>query len=83
MNGWEVARRVKSVEMPPIFYLLTGWAAEIPADDPRRRLVDGVIAKPVDLTILERLLVEHPISFGSATRTGAEGTGVVFSARSQ
>jgi len=56
MNGWEIARRVKSLETSPIFYLVTGWASEIPADDPRRRLVDGVIAKPVDLTILDRLL---------------------------
>jgi PAS domain S-box-containing protein len=56
INGWEIARRVKSLEAPPIFYLVTGWASEIPADDPRRRLVDGVIAKPVDLTILDRLL---------------------------
>jgi PAS domain S-box-containing protein len=71
MNGWEVARRVKSLEAPPTFYLVTGWAAEIPADDPRRGLVDAVIAKPVDLTILDRLLTEHePIPFRSATRTG-------------
>jgi CheY-like chemotaxis protein len=82
MNGWEVARRVKSIERNPIFYLLTGWAAEIPADDPRRRLVDAVIAKPLDLTILDSLLAEHaPFRSGSATRTETEGSGIVLSAR--
>jgi hypothetical protein len=34
MNGWEIARRVKFLEAPLAFYLVTGWAAEIPADHP-------------------------------------------------
>ena len=56
LNGWELARRVKSREDSPAFYLLTGWAGEIPADDPRRELVDAVVAKPVDPRILDGLL---------------------------
>jgi PAS domain S-box-containing protein len=56
VNGWEIARLVKSLRMPPVFYLVTGWASEIPIDDPRRRLVDAVIAKPVDPNVLDRLL---------------------------
>ena len=56
LNGWEIARRVKSRNDSPAFYLLTGWAAEIPAGDPRRELVDAVVAKPVDPRILDGLL---------------------------
>jgi CheY-like chemotaxis protein len=59
VNGWEIAQRVKSLKGPPSFYLVTGWAAEIPADDPRRRLVDAVIAKPVDPNILDQLLAAN------------------------
>jgi PAS domain S-box-containing protein len=56
VNGWQIAQRVKSLKVPPAFYLVTGWGAEIPADDPRRHLVDAVIAKPVDLKILDLFL---------------------------
>jgi PAS domain S-box-containing protein len=56
LNGWEIARRVKLLKYSPAFYLLTGWAAEIPADDPRRELIDAVVAKPVDPRILDELL---------------------------
>jgi CheY-like chemotaxis protein len=56
INGWELARRVKSEKHPPAFFLLTGWAAEIRADDPRRDLVNAVLTKPVDPKILDNLL---------------------------
>jgi PAS domain S-box-containing protein len=59
MNGWEVARRVKSLEAPPAFYLVTGWAAEIPAEHPHRHLIDGVIAKPVHSTTVDDFLARH------------------------
>jgi PAS domain S-box-containing protein len=56
LNGWELARRVKSTNEPPLFFLLTGWAAEIRADDPRRDLVDAILVKPVDPNVLDGLL---------------------------
>jgi PAS domain S-box-containing protein len=78
MNGWEIARRVKSLEAPPAFYLLTGWAAEIPPDDPRRHWVDAVISKPVDANIVDELLAEHePNQFCLASPAGEEGNDLV------
>ena len=56
VNGWDIARQVKSLAAPPIFYLVTGWAQEIRADDPRRSLVDAVVAKPVEPQLLDRLM---------------------------
>jgi len=56
LNGWEIARRIKSRKDAPAVYLLTGWAAEIRADDPRRKLVEAVLPKPVDPRILDKLL---------------------------
>jgi PAS domain S-box-containing protein len=58
INGWEVARQVKSRAAPPVFYLFTGWAQEIRADDPRRRWVDAVVPKPVEPKLLDQLLAE-------------------------
>jgi PAS domain S-box-containing protein len=58
LNGWEVARRIKYQKDAPAFYLLTGWGAEIRADDPCQDLVDGIIEKPVDPKILDKLLAE-------------------------
>lgn len=56
INGWEIARQVKLLAAPPVFYLFTGWAQEIRADDPRRRWVDAVVAKPVEPGMLDQLL---------------------------
>ena len=65
LNGWEIARQVRSLAAPPVFYLVTGWAQEIRADDPRRSWVDEVVAKPVEPHLLDRLLARvapHPPS---------------------
>jgi PAS domain S-box-containing protein len=56
INGWDIARQVKSRAAPPVFYLFTGWAQEIRADDPRRRWVDAVVPKPVEPRVLDQLL---------------------------
>ena len=78
VNGWEIARRVKSLKAPPTFYLVTGWAAEIPADDPHRRLVDAVVAKPVDPNLLDQLLArDHANQFHPASPTEEKNTGLL------
>jgi hypothetical protein len=40
--------------------MLTGWANEIGESDPRRQLVQGVLAKPLDLDRLRSLLSGSP-----------------------
>jgi PAS domain S-box-containing protein len=77
-NGWEIAQRVKSLEEPPTFYLVTGWAAEIPADDPRRHLVDAVIAKPVDGKVVDDLLAQHDPSRFYPQRSAREQRNGIF-----
>lgn len=56
INGWDIARQVKSRATPPVFYLFTGWAQEIRADDPRRQWVDAIVPKPVEPRMLDQLL---------------------------
>jgi CheY-like chemotaxis protein/anti-sigma regulatory factor (Ser/Thr protein kinase) len=51
VNGWEVARVVKSVRSDVPVLLLTGWADAVDPSD--RARVDGVVKKPFDLTQLE------------------------------
>jgi hypothetical protein len=51
-----VAERVRALAPGSRFLLLTGWAQEIPADDPKRGLVDGILAKPLDIAGLRRVL---------------------------
>jgi PAS domain S-box-containing protein len=75
IDGWEIARRLKSREDAPVFYLLTGWMAEIRADDPRLELVDSVVSKPVDPGILDQLLAVQKLDhFSRAALPSQHGT---------
>jgi two-component system, cell cycle sensor histidine kinase and response regulator CckA len=58
INGWEVAKAVREIAPALPLYLLTGWAQEISDGDPRRELVSGVVAKPLNVARLEQLLAE-------------------------
>ena len=60
MSGWEVAREIHEHSPETVIFMLTGWANEIGATDVRRRLVRGVLAKPLDLDALRRLLGSPP-----------------------
>ena len=60
MSGWEVAREIHERTPDTEVFMLTGWANEIGATDVRRRLVRGVLAKPLDLDALRRLLSSTP-----------------------
>jgi signal transduction histidine kinase len=56
MNGWQVAEELKRAAPGTRVVLVTGWAQEIAPDDPKRRGVDGVLAKPLDVAHLRRAL---------------------------
>lgn len=56
MSGWQVAQEIQQLSPHTPVYMLTGWANEIGASDVRRRLVRGVLAKPLDLHELKMLL---------------------------
>jgi signal transduction histidine kinase/ActR/RegA family two-component response regulator len=56
MSGWQVARELRRISPSTPVWMLTGWANEIAESDPRRELVRGVLAKPLDLEQLRRLL---------------------------
>jgi signal transduction histidine kinase/CheY-like chemotaxis protein len=62
MNGWEVAKAVREIAPALPLYLLTGWAKEISDGDPRRELVSGVVAKPLNVARLEQLLAEGVVA---------------------
>jgi CheY-like chemotaxis protein len=58
MNGWQVAAEIHRLAPGTPVWMLTGWAHEIGSGDPRRQLVEGVLAKPIDLEELRELLAE-------------------------
>jgi CheY-like chemotaxis protein len=59
MSGWQVAREIQRLAPGTPVWMLTGWANEIADTDPRRALVRGVLAKPLDLDQLRSLLLSH------------------------
>jgi CheY-like chemotaxis protein len=58
MNGWEVAKRIGKAGRVGRIYMLTGWAREVPQEDPRRAFVRGVLGKPIHAETLQRVLAE-------------------------
>ncbi len=56
MSGWQVAEALHELAPSLPVYMITGWAREIPRDDPRRRLVAGVLAKPLEVERLRQLV---------------------------
>ncbi|HXJ83643.1 MAG TPA: response regulator [Candidatus Methylomirabilis sp.] len=57
INGWELARRIKSRSPNTVVFILTGWGESVLADD-SSRFVDRVIAKPVSVEALLDQLAE-------------------------
>lgn len=58
LDGWGVAAAIHARQPDARVVLVTGWAAEIAPDDPRRRGVAAVLAKPLELAQLRRALRE-------------------------
>lgn len=88
MSGWQLVREAKQLEPALRIYMLTGWANEIAEDDPRARLVRGVLGKPIDLENLRWLLAqiasetgagpeEAPASDGDAPQAALAPSGTI------
>ncbi len=56
LNGWEVTARVKEIAPDTPVVLLTGWGAELTAEDLAQANVDAMIQKPCRLPVLRRTL---------------------------
>jgi signal transduction histidine kinase len=60
MSGWEVANHIRELAPGTRVVLITGWAREIPENDPRRAIVAGVEPKPLEIGRIRRLLAPTP-----------------------
>ncbi|MHB8384647.1 MAG: response regulator, partial [Candidatus Binataceae bacterium] len=60
MNGWEVAEKTAEIAPGTQVLLVTGWASEIGRRDPRRKLVVDVLAKPIDLEVINEFFQTPP-----------------------
>jgi len=58
MSGWEVAREARMRQPGLPIYMVTGWASEFTVGDDRRRTVDGILGKPLDLDDLRDVLAK-------------------------
>lgn len=56
MNGWEIAEQTAEIAPGTQVLLVTGWTSEIGRLDPRRKLVVDVLAKPIDLEVINALI---------------------------
>jgi len=56
LTGWEVARRAKALQPGLPVVLVTGSAHAIAPDQPERRFVDAILAKPCELATLQAVL---------------------------
>ncbi len=56
MSGWQVAAEIEQIAPGTPIWLVTAWANDIAANDPRRQLVRGVLAKPLDFDEVHRLV---------------------------
>lgn len=71
-TGWDVAARLAAIAPATRVALVTGWAEEIPVDDPRRRHVARVLAKPLDVDDLRTAL--HELGDREAPPLGGGGS---------
>jgi CheY-like chemotaxis protein len=62
LTGWEVARRAKTLQPGLPVVLVTGSAHTIAPDQPERRFVDGILAKPCRVAALQAVLGALPRS---------------------
>ena len=56
MSGWQLAAEIERIAPGTAIWLVTAWANDIAANDPRRQLVRGVLAKPLDFEEVHQLV---------------------------
>jgi CheY-like chemotaxis protein len=56
MNGWQLAEQIRSASPATCILMVSGWAQQIPRDDPKLRSVDGLLEKPLQLEALRDAL---------------------------
>jgi two-component system capsular synthesis sensor histidine kinase RcsC len=69
LTGWAVARLVKAMRPHLPVVLVTGDACAIPRDQPERRYVDALLAKPCGLAEIQAVI--GPLSRDRADAVGA------------
>jgi signal transduction histidine kinase/ActR/RegA family two-component response regulator len=74
-TGWEVAAAIAARAPETAIHLVTGWVDDIGREDPRRRHVAGVIAKPMDVEALRAVLRDPRASAPAAPGPAAPATG--------
>jgi CheY-like chemotaxis protein len=68
LTGWDVARLAKAIHPHLPVLLVTGYAGAIPPDQPERRYVDALLAKPCGVTAMQMVI-------GALTRDRADAVG--------
>jgi CheY-like chemotaxis protein len=56
LTGWDVAEQLRDVVPALPIYLVTGWSEQIPAEEPRRARVSGILPKPLDVDQLAAVI---------------------------
>ncbi len=68
LTGWDVARLAKAMRPRLPVVLVTGCAHTIAPDQPERRFVDAILAKPVGLAAIQAVI--GPLAQGHADTVG-------------
>ncbi len=71
LTGWDVGRLVKAMHPRLPVVLVTGAAHTIDPDQPERRFVDAILAKPVGLAAMQAVI--GPLALGLSGTVGPGG----------
>ncbi len=74
LTGWDVARHVKAIHPHLPVVLVTGGAHMIPPDQPERRCVDAILAKPCGVAEMQTAIGALTRDFADAVRSGGPGS---------
>ena len=58
MSGWDLLAQLREREPGLVTVLLSGWGAQVGAEEARAKNVDFIVAKPIDMDALNTALAE-------------------------